>query len=202
MTGEQTPSQTIGPFFAVGLTWADGPFVVPEGSDGAVWLRGMVLDGAGDAVPDAMVETWQASSGGRFVSGEERIAPAGFRGFGRSCTDSGGGYAILTCKPGGLAAPGGLATPAGLATPVRLASAVGRRQAPHIDISVFARGLLKRVVTRAYFGDEEAANATDPVLAGIADPRRRATLLAAPSADGYHFDVHLQGNDETVFFEF
>jgi protocatechuate 3,4-dioxygenase alpha subunit len=178
-----TPSQTVGPFFAIGLPWPDGPFVVPEGTESAFWLRGRVTDGAGDPVPDALVETWQADPEGRFEHPDDpRGAAGGFRGFGRSPTGAYGEWAILTVKPGPVPGPG------------------DAEQAPHIDVSVLARGLLNRVVTRIYFADEEAANAADPVLAGLADDPARDTLVAQRSPDGYRFDVHLQGPDETLFF--
>jgi protocatechuate 3,4-dioxygenase alpha subunit len=182
-----TPSQTVGPFFSIGLTWLDGPFVVPDGTPDAVWLRGTVTDGAGEPVPDALVETWQAGRDGRFdhpddPSGSAPPASA-FRGFGRCPTDEAGRYAILTVKPGPVPGPDGVA------------------QAPHVDLSVFARGLLKRVVTRAYFGDEGRSNASDPMLASLTDPYARATLIAERSEDGYRFDVRLQGDRETVFFD-
>ena len=178
-----TPSQTIGPFFSHALPWPDGPYVVTEGTPGAVWLRGTVLDGNGEPLPDALVESWQADPDGRFDHPDDpRGAVAGFRGFGRCHTDEVGRWAILTVKPGPVPGPGGSA------------------QAPHVDLSVFARGLLDRVVTRVYFPDEEHANAADPVLAAIADPAARATLVAAATGDGYHFDVRLQGDRETVFF--
>ena len=169
-----TPSQTVGPFFAIELPYGDGPYVVPEGTAGAVWLRGRVLDGDGAPVPDALVESWQADPGGRF-GGD-------FRGFGRSGTDGEGRWAILTRKPG--------AVPAG---PDATA------QAPHVDLAIFARGLLHQVVTRLYFADEGQANAADPVLASL-DEQARATLVAQPSADGYELDIHLQGPHETTFF--
>ncbi|WP_213454131.1 protocatechuate 3,4-dioxygenase subunit alpha [Rhizomonospora bruguierae] len=180
--GGLTPSQTVGPYLAIGLPWPDGPHVVPEGSPGAVWIRGTVRDGNGAPLPDALVETWQADPAGHFDHPDD---PGGrhteFRGFGRCPTDDGGGYAILTRKPGRVPGPGGV------------------EQAPHIAVSVLARGLLNRVVTRIYFADEAAANAADPVLAGVpAD--RRATLIARPIDDGYRFDIRLQGDDETVFF--
>jgi protocatechuate 3,4-dioxygenase alpha subunit len=178
-----TPSQTVGPFFAIGLPWPDGPTVVPEGTEGAFWLRGRVTDGAGDPVPDALVETWQADPEGRFAHPDDpRGASGDFRGFGRAATDDDGEWAILTLKPGPVPGPG------------------GADQAPHIDVSVLARGLLNRVVTRIYFADEEAANAADPVLAGLAGDSARDTLFAQRTADGYRFDVHLQGPDETLFF--
>jgi protocatechuate 3,4-dioxygenase alpha subunit len=163
----ETPSQTVGPFFAIALPWAGGVEVVPPGTPGAVWIRGRVLDGAGQPVADALVETWQAGSGG---------------GFGQCATGARGEFGILTVKPGPLPAPG------------------GGVEAPHLDVSVFARGLLVRLVTRIYFPDEAGANAADPVLRGIADPAR-ATLVAVAEAGGLRFDIHLQGSDETVFFE-
>ena len=101
MTAPRTPSQTIGPFFSIGLPWSDGPYVVPEGTPGAIWIRGTVLDGEGTPIPDAMVETWQADPDGRFDHPDDpRGAVAGFRGFGRSSADADGRYGILTMKPG------------------------------------------------------------------------------------------------------
>jgi protocatechuate 3,4-dioxygenase, alpha subunit len=162
MTPAPTPSQTVGPFFAFALPWPEGPYVVEDGTAGAVWLRGRVLDGADEPVPDALVESWQAGDEGRR--------------FGRSPTDEEGRWALLTVKPPRV---GG--------------------QAPHVDLRVFARGLLEAVVTRLYFGDEPRANADDPVLAALPEAER-ATLVAAPSGDSYTLDVHLQGPDETTFF--
>jgi protocatechuate 3,4-dioxygenase, alpha subunit len=186
-----TPSQTVGPFLAIGLPWPDGPFVVPEGTAGAIIITGRVLDGAGDPVPDALVETWQAGPDGRFSHPDDpRGAPtepaAPFRAFGRCPTAADGSYRIVTLKPGPLPSPG------------------AGTEAPHLDVSVFARGLLDRVVTRIYFPDEVDANATDPALASISDPARAATLVARPEsgADGrLRFDIHLQGDHETVFFD-
>jgi protocatechuate 3,4-dioxygenase alpha subunit len=168
-----TPSQTVGPFLAIELPYGDGPYVVPEGTLGAVWLRGRLLDGAGDPVPDGLVESWQADPDGQFGSG--------FRGFGRSGTEDEGRWAILTVKPGPVA------------------GADGAVQAPHVDLAIFARGLLRQVVTRLYFADEPGANAADPLL-GDLDDDARATLLASPTDDGYELDIHLQGPDETTFF--
>ncbi len=162
-----TPSQTVGPYFSIGLPWPDGPEVVP---DGDVWIRGTVLDGERQPVPDALIETWQADPSGRYEV-------EGFRGFGRCPTDEHGAWGIRTVKPG----------------------AVGD-QAPHIAVSVFARGLLNRVVTRIYFPEDAAAQATDPVLSML-DERERQTLIAVREEDGYRFDVRLQGPDETVFFD-
>jgi protocatechuate 3,4-dioxygenase, alpha subunit len=169
-----TPSQTVGPFFAIELPYGDGRYAVPEGTPGAVWLRGRVLDGDGAPVPDALVESWQADPKGQF-GGD-------FRGFGRSGTDDEGRWAILTLKPGPV--PGG---------------SDATTQAPHVDLAIFARGLLHQVVTRVYFADEDQANAADPVLADL-DEQARATLVAQPSGDGYELDIHLQGPHETTFF--
>jgi protocatechuate 3,4-dioxygenase alpha subunit len=181
-----TPSQTVGPFLAIALPWADGPFVVPAGTPGAVWIRGVVTDGAGEPVPDALVETWQADPDGRFDHPDDprgATGPAirGFRGFGRSATDPAGRYEVLTVKSGSL--------PTG----------DGRTEAPHLTVSVFARGLLDRVVTRIYFDDEAAANAADPILSGLDGPGQ-ATLVATRQSDGYRFDIRLRGEGETVFF--
>lgn len=162
-----TPSQTVGPYLHIGLTWDDGPYVVPEGTPGAVWLRGRIFDGAGEVVTDALVETWQADPDGRFDH-------PGWRGFGRSDTRD-GGYAIHTVLPGVVAG-----------------------QAPHLDVSVFARGLLHRLVTRVYFPEHE--HAEDPVLRSV-PPERRDTLVATRTGDGYAFDVRIQGGRETVFFD-
>jgi len=190
-----TPSQTVGPFLAIGLPWPDGPYVVPEDTAGAIVITGTVLDGAGEPLPDAVVETWQAGPDSRFDHPDDPRGPVApettagpevmaFRGFGRSMTDRDGTYRIVTLRPGVLPAPG------------------GGTEAPHIDVSVFARGLLDRVVTRIYLPDEADANAADPVLATITDPARRQTLIAdqdGPAA--FRFDIRLQGEHETVFFD-
>jgi protocatechuate 3,4-dioxygenase alpha subunit len=180
-----TPSQTVGPFLSIGLPWAEGEYVVPEGTPGAFRLGGSIYDGAGELVPDALIETWQADPAGRFADLHGHGGPSeleGFRGFGRSGYEEGDGtWSVYTVKPG----------------PVPWLD--GRMQAPHIDVSVFARGMLHRQVTRIYFADEEEANAADPVL-GAVPAERRSTLLAQPTDDGYRFDIRLQGPDETVFF--
>jgi protocatechuate 3,4-dioxygenase, alpha subunit len=169
VTAPGTPSQTVGPYLSIGLTWDEGPRVVAAGMPGAVWIRGEVRDGEGSPIPDALVETWQPDADGRFH------AP-GFRGLGRCPTGDDGRYAIRTVKPG-----------------------VVEGQAPHIAVTVLARGLLHRVVTRIYFADEPAANAADPLLARV-PAGRRGTLIADRTGDGYRFDICLQGPDETVFF--
>jgi protocatechuate 3,4-dioxygenase alpha subunit len=182
-----TPSQTVGPFFSIGLPWEHGPYAAAPGTPGLLRISGTVFDGAGAPVPDHLLETWQADPEGRLADlwgygGESRLE--GFRGFARSGTEEGDGdYAIFTVKPGRVAAP----------------PTLGGLMAPHIDVSLFARGMLQRVVTRIYFADEAGANADDPILAAVpAD--RRATLLAQPAVEGYTLDIHLQGPDETVFF--
>jgi protocatechuate 3,4-dioxygenase alpha subunit len=173
----------VGPFLSIGLPWADGPTVVPEGTPGAVWVRGVVTDGAGDPVPDALVETWQADPNGRFDHPDDpRGRVADFRGFGRCPTGPDGDYGILTLLPGVVPGAG------------------GRDQAPHIDVSVFARGMLNRVVTRIYFPENADTNAADEVLNSVPEDRR-GTLFATKTEDGYRFDVRLQGEHETVFFD-
>jgi protocatechuate 3,4-dioxygenase alpha subunit len=180
-----TPSQTVGPFFTIGLTWDDGDQVVPAGTPGEVWIRGVVYDGAGDPVPDAVIETWQANQDGRFPSADDprgAVESDGFRGLGRSGTDGDGRFQIRTVKPGPLPAPGGAI------------------EAPHIDVTVLARGLLARLVTRIYFPDESAANAADPVLSSLPRSADAQTLIATADDGGYRFDIHLQGDKETIFF--
>jgi protocatechuate 3,4-dioxygenase alpha subunit len=164
MTLPLTPSQTVGPFFAIGLGATVGARVVPEGTPGAVRISGQVFDGDGKAVPDAIVELWQPE------------------GVGRCATDDEGQFALWTVKPAALRHTG------------------TAREAPHIDVSVFARGLLNRLVTRLYFADEDAANQADAVL-GSLTPAERSTLVAASDDGGQRFDIHLQGPCETVFFE-
>jgi protocatechuate 3,4-dioxygenase, alpha subunit len=168
MTAGTTPSQTVGPYLSIGLPWPDGPDVVPEGTPGRIRIHGRVFDGAGDVITDALIETWQADADGKFGTA--------FRGFGRCPTDEAGRWEIFTVKPG----------------------RIGDGQAPHVDVNVFARGMLNRCVTRIYFADSD--NGNDPVLATVPEDRR-ATIVAAPGPDGYRFDVHVQGERETVFFK-
>jgi protocatechuate 3,4-dioxygenase, alpha subunit len=180
-----TPSQTVGPYFAIGLPWDLGPEAVAPDTAGAIRVTGTVYDGAGTPVPDFLLETWQADPDGRFADlhgyGGRSELP-GFRGFARYGVEEGDGtFEIVTIKPGQVPGPG------------------ETMQAPHIDVSLLARGMLNRVVTRIYFADEAQANAADPVLARV-PPERRATLLAQPTANGYALDVRIQGDGETVFF--
>lgn len=181
-----TPSQTVGPFFGFALPYEGAAELVPPGDPRAVRIGGAVLDGAGEPVNDAMVELWQANAAGRYAHPEDAREDIpledGFTGFGRCGTDVDGRFAFTTVKPGPVPGPD------------------GRAQAPHIEVSVFARGLLKRVVTRIYFPAEQEANAADPVLASLDDPRLRESLIAVPDGGALRFDIHLQGDRETAFF--
>jgi protocatechuate 3,4-dioxygenase alpha subunit len=181
-----TPSQTVGPYFHIGTD--DGfigrELVAPDRPD-ALRLFGTVTDGEGVPVIDAMIEIWQANAAGRYAHPEDvrEDVPLeeGFDGFGRTCTDDDGRYEFVTVKPGPV--PG----------------LNGGSQAPHIDVSVFARGLLKRLVTRIYFPDEAEANEADSLLASIAEPEARAALVAVEEDGGLRFDINLQGDRETTF---
>jgi protocatechuate 3,4-dioxygenase, alpha subunit len=174
---ELTGSQTVGPFLSIGLLRElVTPNVVDRDDPGAIVVQGLVLDGAGDPVPDGMVESWQADPSGSYEHDD-----GGFRGFGRSGTVDGGRWELVTVKPGRVPWPDG-----GL-------------QAPHLVLGVFARGLLKHLVTRMYFPDEVEANATDPVLSRL-DERQRDSLVAIPDGDGLRFDIVLQGPRQTTFF--
>ena len=183
-----TPSQTVGPFFHDALLDGDLSELVPPDRPEAIRIEGTVYDGEGEPVSDAMVEIWQANQAGRYNDPKDDrqdlpLDPETFSGFGRSGTDAGGRFSFVTVKPGLVPLPDG-----GL-------------QAPHIMVSVFARGLLKRVVTRIYFPDEEEANATDPILSSVEDPGFRRTLGARDEGDVLRFDIHLQGENQTAFFE-
>ena len=175
---EPTPSQTIGPFFHDALLEKDLTKLVPPDHPGAIRIEGAVYDGAGEPVPDAMVEVWQVDAAGRYGSED-------FPGFGRSGTDAGGGFTFVTVKP----------------SPVT--DQDGTPQAPHVNVVVFARGLLRQVITRLYFPDEGTANAGDPVLSSMEVAGLRETLVAREEGDGaYRFDVRLQGEGQTAFFEY
>ena len=181
-----TPSQTTGPYLEIGLL--DGPIssqLVDDSDPRAIRISGVLLDGAGDPVPDGMIEIWQANAEGRYAhpaDGREEIPlESGFTGFGRSGTGSDGAFAFVTVKPG------------------RVPWVDGRLQAPHLLVGIFARGLLKRVATRMYFPDEEAANAQDPVLLGL-EPPERVPLVARVEDGALRFDIVLQGARQTTFF--
>jgi protocatechuate 3,4-dioxygenase alpha subunit len=186
-----TASQTVGPFFAPALLREDARRHVltqPETAGERIRIEGRVLEGDGLPVPDALVEIWQANAYGRYNHPSDRgpaqLDPT-FIGFGRSGTTEDGAYWFETIKPGAVSFDG------------------KRMQAPHICVTVFARGLLNHAVTRLYFEDE-AANAEDPILRLIPE-ERRPTLLARRAPTGgpeavYHFDIVLQGTGETAFF--
>ncbi len=184
-----TPSQTVGPFFHGGLIRADLNVLVSAQTEGQrVRIEGHVYDGAREPVSDAVVEMWQANARGRYRHpADQRSVPLdpAFLGFGRAATDEAGFFWFETVKPG----------------PVPFAR--GTDQAPHINVLVMARGLLDHLLTRLYFEDE-AANARDPVLELIPGERRSTLLARMRSADGkaiYQFDIVLQGEHETVFFD-
>jgi protocatechuate 3,4-dioxygenase, alpha subunit len=190
-----TPSQTVGPFFAYGLDpkgrydWVQtvgNDLITPDASGERIRIEGRVLDGDGAPVNDAMVEIWQADAAGRYAHPADTRRPnAKFTGFGRTGTEADGGFAFSTIKPGAVPGP------------------EGKTQAPHILVAVFARGMLRHLYTRIYFADE-AGNANDPVLA-LVPADRRATLTAKREEKSgrptYVFDIRLQGEGETVFFE-
>jgi len=185
----QSGSQTVGPFFRKAMerpAWSDLTSADTPGE--RIRIGGRVLDGDGQPVPDAWLEIWQANAIGKYAHPDDTQAKSvdpNFRGFGRACTDESGTFAFTTVRPGSVPMPDG--------TP----------QAPHISLTIFARGLLKRLATRIYFADCDAANASDPIYAGIADRSARETLLARSQAPGeFVFDVILQGTGETTFFSF
>ena len=195
MSAKQTPSQTVGPFFAYGLTPEQygyghksiaGPVLTAPDTHGErIRVEGRVLDGDGDPVGDAMVEIWQADAQGRYAHpADPRGSNLPFTGFGRAGTgaDPDNRFVFETVKPG----------------------AVGDGQAPHLNVILFMRGLLSHVYTRIYFSDEADANAADPVLAALPESRRE-TLIAerveTPHGPVYRFDIHMQGEHETVFFD-
>ena len=183
-----TPSQTVGPFFHDALLDEDRSELISPDHPEAIRIEGTVYDGAGEPVSDAMVEIWQANQAGRYNDPKDDredlpLDPETFSGFGRSETDAGGSFSFVTVKPGLVPGPD------------------GGMQAPHVMVSVFARGLLKRVVTRIYFPDEEEANANDPALSSIEDLEFRRTLVAPDEGDALRFDIHLQGENQTAFFE-
>jgi protocatechuate 3,4-dioxygenase alpha subunit len=201
---EITPSQTVGPFFAYGLTpkgraqwdpngtysWketAGDNLVTPDATGQKIRVEGQIVDGDGNAINDAMLEIWQADSQGRYASPRDNRALPNtqFKGFGRSATDKNGVFGFQTVKPGAVPGPN------------------GKNQAPHIVFCIFSRGMLRQIYTRMYFADE-AANAADPTLA-LVPADRRDTLIAKKEMQGdtpvYRFDIRVQGDNETVFFE-
>jgi len=187
-----TASQTVGPFFHLGLArpdWADLTRDNPSGE--RIVVAGRVIDGDGAPVPDAMIEVWQANAAGRYNhpadDRSDKPLDPHFRGFGRVATDSEGRFRILTIRPGSVPGRG------------------NTLQAPHLTLAIFARGLLKHLYTRVYFADDPA-NANDPLLSSIEEEAARRTLLAhrteaAGGTPSYTFDILLQGDNETVFLD-
>jgi protocatechuate 3,4-dioxygenase, alpha subunit len=187
VTLRPTASQTVGPYFHIGLPWDDGPDLVPANHHGVIMLEGTLTDGEGNPVNDGMIEIWQANEAGRYAHPEDDRDDVpledGFKGFGRSQTDERGRYRFRTVKPGPVPA------------------ADGSTQAPHIEMGIFARGLLARVVTRVYFPDEADANAADPLLRSIEEEAVRDTLVATQQNGALRFDIRLQGDGETAFLD-
>ncbi len=191
MTLKQTPSQTVGPYFSYGLAPKQYGYSYPELVNGdlttvdvegtRIRLEGCVYDGAGDIVPDALIEIWQADGQGRYAHpADPRATNSTFKGFGRfgTGTDPENRFIFDTVKPG----------------------SVDGKQAPHINVIVMMRGLLTHTYTRIYFDDEQAANAKDPILNTVEEGRRH-TLIAKGEGAVYRFDIRMQGNNETVFFD-
>ncbi|MBL8671719.1 MAG: protocatechuate 3,4-dioxygenase subunit alpha [Alphaproteobacteria bacterium] len=188
-----TPSQTVGPYFAYALTPAKyrlkpiiaDDLVTPDAEGERIRIEGRVLDADGKPVSDALIEIWQADGKGRYPAAGSARSNAAFKGFGRAASNGDGRYAFATVKPGPVPGPN------------------RTMQAPHVSVSVLARGVLKRLHTRIYF-DGEPGNARDPILA-LVPASRRATLIAKRAeATGampcYVLDIRLQGSGETVFF--
>jgi protocatechuate 3,4-dioxygenase alpha subunit len=175
-----TPGQTVGPFFHYGLPFEGGDELVPAGHPDAIRLHGTVLDGAGSPIPDALVEIWQADADGRIVQEPGSLHRDGwtFTGWGRAATDAAGRYSFTTLLPG--------------------ATADGA--APFFAVTVFARGLLDRLFTRAYVPGHPSLS--DDALLSFLPQERRDTLVATADASGLVFDIHLQGERETVFLSF
>jgi protocatechuate 3,4-dioxygenase alpha subunit len=188
MSLQATTSQTVGPYFSIGLTRLKKVDLAGPGVSGErITISGRVLDGDGKPVPDALIEVWQANCHGKYAHpADEQKKPLepGFDGYGRIPTDENGRFSFATLKPGGVPGPD------------------GNQQAPHIAVSVFARGLLRRLVTRIYFPDEPA-NSGDFVL-NLVEPARRGTLIPKRilgQGAAFEWNVILQGLEETVFFD-
>lgn len=188
MSLQATTSQTAGPYLRIGMEWLTRDNLAGPGVSGEqITIEGRMLDSDGDPVPDGMIELWQANAHGKYAhpdDAQDKPTEAGFNGFGRIPTDDEGRFRFTTIKPGSVPGPD------------------GKMQAPHIAVSVFARGLLRRLVTRIYFPDEPA-NAHDFVLSQV-EPARRETLTAK-NIEGrpgtLRWNVILRGDEETVFFD-
>jgi protocatechuate 3,4-dioxygenase alpha subunit len=183
-----TGSQTVGPFFGIGLgNLEKNDLTVPGSTGEMVKVQGRLLDGDGVGIPDAVIEIWQADQFGRYVGAEDlkkEIEESGFRGFGRVATDERGAFGFTTIKPGRVVGPG------------------GALQAPHIVVTVFMRGLLRHLITRMYFADEPS-NEEDAVLGCVAAERRLTLIAASGSEDScrLEWNIYMQGEKETVFFD-
>ena len=207
----QTPWQTVGPFFHYALPWRGGADLVGAEDMGArpdlvppdhfmlhptaperavagevIHIVGRVLDGEGAPISDALVEIWQANAAGRYASPDDPRAELaldpGFTGFGRAATSAAGDYAFRTVRPGRVPGPG------------------NSLQAPHIAVGVLGRGVIKRLVTRLYFEDEPGAE-EDPILALVPEARRPTLIARREGEHRYRFDIVLNGEGETVFFD-
>lgn len=181
-----TPSQTVGPYFGIMVRGRNECRQVTDATAGAhIVIEGRVVDGVGNAIPDALVEIWQADANGRYQHPDDPGSPPAdphFSGYGWAHTRGNGGFRFETVKPGRVAAPD------------------GSEQAPHVLVSVMSRGILTRFITRIYF-DDEPSNEDDPILALVPEERRQ-TLLARHVGEGrYEFNLVMQGEGETVFFD-
>ena len=175
--GGLTPFQTLGPFFDCGLRDAGSEIIADETIEGRrIRVEGTVLDSAGQPVPDALIEIWQADAAGRYPQ-----PGSTFRGFGRCGTDDAGRFWFSTVMPGRVPGPDGL-------------------QAPHLVAGVMGRGILTRLLTRIYF-DDQPSNAEDAILRLVPADRRETLIAVTVARDRYRFDVVLQGERETVFFD-
>lgn len=175
-----TPSQTVGPFYALGMDWPEANHLADDATAGErIVISGHIIDGDGQGVPDAVIEIWQADAEGVYHGGDDSRE---FTGFGRCDADPDGRFVFETIKPG------------------RVPDRDESLQAPHVNVIVFARGLLSHLYTRIYFEDETDANAEDKIL-GLVPEERRRTLVALSNGDAYVFDIKLQGEGETIFLD-
>ncbi|MBT7544166.1 MAG: protocatechuate 3,4-dioxygenase subunit alpha [Kordiimonadaceae bacterium] len=191
-TLKQTPSQTVGPFFAYGLTPEQNdyplksiaaPILINDNTPGErIELCGQVFDGNGDIIKDALIEIWQADSSGHYIQRDTPPTCDVFTGFGRCSLENTNRFSFSTIKPG----------------------SIGSGQAPYINMTVFMRGLLSHTYTRVYFSDEDKINNSDAVLSSVPQNRRH-TIIAEKRIDDnniiYQFDIHMQGDNETIFFD-
>jgi protocatechuate 3,4-dioxygenase, alpha subunit len=183
-----TPSQTVGPYFSLGMAWLTTTDLAKDASAGErIVIAGCLHDGGGEPIPDAILEVWQANASGKYAhpdDTQDKPIDPGFSGFGRIPTDKDGRFRFITIKPGATPGSG------------------NRLQAPHILVALFMRGLGKHLYTRIYFSDEPA-NAADPILGRIEEPARRETLIARrlTGTSEYRWDISMQGENETVFFD-